>query len=79
MRHIRPPSLVSRQDSNAAHRLDRFTKKVQASVDRVAVLRQVVRVELIKGLVAPDLVCSLAVVVVGDLLVGLVNGHGESE
>lgn len=57
---------------------DRFTKEVQASVDRIAVFRQVVRVKLVEGLVTPDFVCPLAVVVVSDLLVSLVNGHGGS-
>jgi hypothetical protein len=53
-----------------------FTKEVQPSVDRIAVFRQVVWIKLVKGLVAPDLVRPFAVVVVGDLFVGPLNGHG---
>lgn len=56
--------------------ISRLTKEVQTTVDRVAVLREVVGVKLLKALVAVHLVGTLAVVVVGNLLAGrLFGGH----
>lgn len=48
---------------------------MQPSVRGVAVLREVVWVEFFKGLVSPDLVCPLGVVVVGNFLVQLLDCH----
>lgn len=50
---------------------------MQSSVRGVAVLGQVVWVELFKGLVALNFVRPLGVVVVGDFLVQLRDSHGR--
>lgn len=50
-------------------------EEVQASVDGVAVLGEVVWVEILKGLVALSLVSPLGIVVVCDFLVQLLDCH----
>ena len=53
-----------------------FTNEVKSSVRGVAMLGEVVWIELFKGLVSLNFVCPLGVVVVGDFLVQFLDGHG---
>lgn len=57
-------------------RRGQFTNEVKSSVRGVAMLGEVVWIELFKGLVSLNFVCPLGVVVVGDFLVQFLDGHG---